>query len=93
MAQLIDKAALVAEIEKHKVIWDEMDGNYCKGQRLAYSDMLSFLDTIEVKEVDLEKEVASYIQNNTRNGYFRADIHDVAEFFFELGLKATQKGE
>ena len=47
---------------------------------------------LKMEEVDLKKEIASYIKDNTRNGYFRADIHDVAEYFYELGLKA-KKGE
>ena len=51
MKQYIDKDELVAEIKKHQAIWDGMDCDYCKGQRLAYSDILSFLDTLEVKEV------------------------------------------
>ena len=51
------------------------------------------LDTVKVKEVNLEEEIASYIQDNTYNGYLRVDIYDAAEHFFELGLKKAQKGE
>lgn len=52
MTQYINKDALIAEIKKHQAIWDGMDDDYCKGQRLAYSDMISFLDTLEVKEAN-----------------------------------------
>lgn len=61
----------------------------------GYEDALTlfrdeFLNTIVAKEVFLEKEIASFIQDNTRNGYFRADIHDVAKHFFELGLTQSE---
>lgn len=48
------------------------------------------VDTLEVKKVDLDKEVTLYIQSNTRNGYFRADIHDVAKHFYELGINSKK---
>ena len=67
--KLIDKDALVAEIKKHQAIWDGMDDDYCKGQRLAYSDVISFLDTLEVREVreesvskDLEEAAFDYAE-------------------------------
>ena len=91
--KLIDKDALVAEIKKHQAIWDGMDDDYCKGQRLAYSDVISFLDTLEVREVDLEKEL-----DFVKDAYYyftsdeRSSMKKVARHFFELGLKA-QKGE
>ena len=54
MAHLIDKDALIAEIEKRR------DKNARNKLNLAASFednyLLSFLDTLEVKEVDLEKE-------------------------------------
>lgn len=101
--KLIDKAAVVAEIEN--TIADETESiksferskNVSEVQRsnarisvLEY--VRSLLDTLEVKEVDLENEITSYILDNTSNGYFRADTNDIAEHFFELGLK-VQKGE
>ena len=67
--KLIDKDILVAEIKKHQAIWDGMDDDYCKGQRLAYSDVISFLDTLEVREVreesvskDLEEAAFDYAE-------------------------------
>lgn len=53
MTHYIDKYAVVTKIKKLQAIWDGMDSDYCKGQRLAYSDILSFLNTLEVKEVGL----------------------------------------
>ena len=57
--ELIDKAAIVAKIErKHnkEVEWMERQGytEYHQGLRDGYANILSCLDTIKVKEVDLE---------------------------------------
>ena len=62
MAQYIDKAAIVAEIEKRRTNIKE----YCvrKGHDRKFdvvpeqlAQILSFINTLEVKEVDLEKEM------------------------------------
>ena len=99
--KLIDKSALVAEIERLKQKNNESENVYDFGTEHALKSILSFLDTLEVKEVDLEKEV-----NNWRHEHFhgrrdkeadgeyleRVSQLDLAKYFFELGLKA-QKGE
>ena len=58
--------------------------------RLMHRDMLVVLDTLEVKEVDLEKEI------DLRIGKLHTPLHyeelkDFAKHFFELGLKAKDK--
>jgi len=56
--ELIDKSAVVAEIERI-----EYETNYepftdeVFGKRKVCKDIKDFLDTIEVKEVDLESEI------------------------------------
>lgn len=59
MVHLIDKDALVAEIEKLKgqLLYGSCSSQismqtYCKEE--AYNEVLSCLDTLEVREVDLE---------------------------------------
>ena len=54
MSHLIDKDALVAEIEKRKGICDKHYGDYWNGCYNTFTDILSFIDTIEVEEVDLD---------------------------------------
>ena len=55
--KLIDKSALVTEIERLKTIYKD-DENICHVAKYnILVDILSFLDTLEVKEVDLEKEI------------------------------------
>ena len=56
---------------------------------------LSFVDTIEVKDVDLEKEFDKYCKElhaiDIQEEPF-TEMHNCAKHFFELGLK-TKKGE
>ena len=58
--ELIDKAAVIAEIERRiKINKECMLGlknlDYYQGRVDAFNDALSFLNTLEVKEVDLER--------------------------------------
>lgn len=67
MAQYIDKSALVAEIEKRKGMCDNHYGDYWNGCYNTFTDILSFINTLEVKEFwklangddlpDIDKEV------------------------------------
>ena len=54
MAQYIDKSALVAEIERRAVEAGLHDGVIAETREDECYSILSFLDTLEVKEVDLE---------------------------------------
>jgi len=107
MAQYIDKSALVAEIERRNVICKKValdlrtQGNkdYYQGKAEAYKEVLDILDTLEVKEVDLEKEIQDHIKEcldvkfpTTDIELIKKDVTYTARKFFELGLKA-QKGE
>lgn len=98
--QLIDKDALVAEIERIKKedyydIHDEYDGFV----RNALDKVLLLINTLEVKEMDLEKELSyeDYIgffedHPNFPDDWGYDEARVFAEYFFKLGLKA-QKGE
>lgn len=88
---LIDKSALVAEIEKRIK-------EHHSGYLVCLKDILCFIDTLEVKEVDLEKEYKDFVEedpvyNKLVNGIVGKAI---AKHFFELGLSVrikAQKGE
>ena len=96
MAQYINKSALVAVIKKRIKTLDEILSkrpiSWPTLEKLIEENkkVLSFLNTLEVKEVDLEKECAKYFEEND------LCVHDdyikFARHFFELGLK-TQKGK
>ena len=103
MVQYIDKDAIVTEIEK--IIADETESiksfehgkNVSEVQRSnarisVLEHIRSLLDTIEVKEVDLDAEINLWVRNLHRVPNFE-ELNKFARHFFELGLKAAQKGE
>lgn len=68
MEQYIDKAAIVAEIERlidsHKPL-KTLDPTYCEGLNDSLDDILSFLDTLEVKDSnETAEEFARIIRAN-----------------------------
>lgn len=105
--KLIDKDAVVAEIEREL---KNINLNYVSvGSHPSDSDtnkklqdgisknlqiLLSFINTLEVKEVDLEREIDNWICDNaiTHEDCSVTDVISTAKHFFELGLKAY-KGE
>ena len=70
-------------------------------------DLLDFLNTLEVKEVDLEKELENLIEkekafvtDNREVKYYNGDsfnhiyeLEFIAKHFFELGLKVQKVGD
>jgi len=102
MSQYINKIDVIAEIEKriqelhptntHKIqVGEKMDRDVLMWLN-ALTWVKKILNTIEVKEVNLDKEIDKWIEDWTCNGYCSASIAETAEYFFELGLK-SQKGE
>ena len=94
MTQYISKSALVAEI-KRLIKHSEMVADHntqitelVSRELDALYNLISFLDTLEVKEVDLEKEI-NRIDDSVPCR--KEDIEYIAKHFFELGLKAAQK--
>ena len=90
MEKYIPKSALVAEINKRIT---DSPINYIGHQRVwAYNDVKDIINTLEVKEEDLEKEIelvkGDYEQVDVA---WNNDFGYIAKHFFEIGLKA--KGE
>lgn len=85
--ELIDKSALVAEIEKLRAKWFGVNNDFAHGQKGALTDVLSLINTLKVKEVDLDAEVEHFAKEC---GYKSAATIDFqfAKHFFELGLQA-----
>lgn len=97
MTQYINKSAVVAEIERlinsHKPL-KTLDPTYCEGLDDSLDDILSFIDNLEVKEVDLEQEIQQHINDcldikfqTTDIELIKKDVEYTARKFFELGLK------
>jgi len=96
--KLIDKDALVAKIDdwRHNIMTGIATLHGRQRADAAFEHEIlgivrDFLDTLEVKEVDLDAEIVKYEESFKHNpasmGY-----KETAKHFFELGLKA-QKGE
>jgi len=96
--KLIDKDTVVAEIERRKKYYEniQMIKPVYESNIEDFNELLSFLDTLEVKEVNLDKEIRRYRMNNPIIGHREGTLYDymanAAKHFFELGLKA-QKGD
>ena len=100
MGQYIDKAAVVAEIERRMKALHSTLNERETAVKCELKDFLSFLNTIEVKDVDLKKELSyeDYIRFFEEHPDFPDDwgfdeAWVFAKHFFELGIKASQKGE
>ena len=70
MGKYIDKDALVAEIEKELNTTKKYSTEYVNGKKYALNKILSFIDTLEVKEVeeepvseDLGEAANTYVDN------------------------------
>lgn len=99
MAQYISKSAVVEEIEKrkHKLldhIICESDKEWVVRTAHQLNRILLFLDTLEVKEVDLEKEIelvkGDYEQVDVA---WNNDFDFIARHFFELGMAVSNKAQ
>lgn len=103
MAQYIDKDAVVAEIKERINKNNERAASYSSDSEHdyfyrvkedVYKDLLYFLKHLEVKEVDLDKEVERFVKSEEfqkASGTIKV-TNLLAKHFFELGLKA-QKGD
>ena len=80
--ELIDKDALVAEIER--LMTPECG--------YSMNKLIDFLESLEVKEVDLDKEISFQWSKFCLNSKDRNSFVNIVKHFFELGLKAQKGG-
>ena len=83
--KLIDKAAVVAEIKKRSKEWKYGSSIEAKYKKEECDDILSFLDTLEVKEVEEEFEcpdikIKDAIEVSSRMKHIDEDLKPVADF-------------
>lgn len=98
MEQLIDKAAIIGEIDRR--ILDAPKDCYGHQRVWAYNDVKDLIKTIEAKEVDLEKEIQAFAKmdlypielsdTNLSIVVTKHQIYKCARHFFKLGLKAKE---
>lgn len=97
MEQCISKSALAAAIEKAiKNIYAGREyvgipyDEECVVRGLQKSE--DIINIIDAKEVDLEDDVDKILESYDWN-YDKINFYQFAKHFFELGIKAAQKGE
>ena len=99
MVKYIDKDAVLAEIDRLNEFWHL----FKSGTGLAVVESLrSFINDIEVKDIDLEKELIDWWNTHYSEKDYTFEGHaghylenstviDIAKYFFELGLKTKEK--
>ena len=101
MAQYINKSEVVAAIKKrleYNGTRAELDRSaFMAGREKEDEDILTFLDTLEVKETpdsdDLEQEIENELKRTWCGEYLDTDkFKESAVYFFELGLKSQKEG-
>jgi len=96
MGQYINKSDIIAEIKRR--LWLLVPKVTFYQQRAELEKLLSYIDTLEVKEVDFEKEVIdwwnahysskAYTFEGYRGHYLEnSTVINIVKHFFELGLK------
>lgn len=97
MAQYIDKDALVAEIKERIKTYNKGYANGDDSRADALEVLLHDIDTLEMKDVDLDREIRRYRMRNPIIQHREESLYDymanVAKHFFELGLKARTDKE
>ena len=97
MEQYISKSALVAEIKKKKIPFKkDIDDGVYPTYLCALMDFEDFIDTLEVKEVDLNKEISNYLGDDWRkdaDGKIENEMIAFAKHFFELGMQVSNKAQ
>ena len=105
MEEYISKSALIAEVKRRR---ESNAKERYFGRLVEDNYFLDFLDTIEVEEVDLEKELNKLdstlydmdgvaIDDNTDSSETKyitvEDVKDIAKHFFELGMQVSNKAQ
>jgi hypothetical protein len=95
MTKYIDKTMIEKILHK---LWKEDKGyGYIDIARTSYNKALQEvqceIDALEVKEVDLEKEIANQYESNYEEYLTYEEFADIAKHFFELGMQVSNKSQ
>ena len=104
MKELIDKNELLEKIEELEAQNNCGTSDFIEAKEIAFNQVKEALDSLEVKEVDLEKHLKEDIEDvffdldgvavKGATRYLTVeDVKGIAKHFYELGLKVAQKGE
>lgn len=86
--KLIDKNAIIAEIEKRR----DKNARNKLNLAAAFEDnyLLSFLENLDVREVNLEKEATEFVKTKEFVESKESPVLLIAKHFYELGLGTQQ---
>lgn len=99
MEEYIKKSEVIAEIKKRRKYNGTrvvLDGSaFMAGREKEDEDILTFLDTLDVKDTpdgnDLEEEIDNELERTWCGEYLNMDkFKESAVYFYELGLKAKK---
>ena len=91
--KLIDKYAVLAEIENRLNDCSNIvpKNDYVRGRRHELEKLLSLINSLETKEIDLVKEADRYVQTKEFVECDGSPVLCLAKHFFELGLKESKE--
>lgn len=94
MEKYIPLDAVVAEIEgRIKEVSQIEKASYEIGLFDAYKIVLSFINTLEVEEVDLDEEIEKCLKRHNMLAVGKKDFTDIAKHFYSLGMAASNKAQ
>ena len=96
MAHYIDKDAVLALIERRIKEREEEEKKgwiHSRVQIVECEHILSDIDSLEVKEVNLDEEIEKCLKQHNMLAVGKKDFADIAKHFFELGLNTKNAVE
>jgi len=97
MEQYIPKSALVEEIKERIKTYNKGYANGDDSRADALEVLLHDIDTLEVKEVDLEKYYHDFLQKEWFGNSHVRTVSEMMAFtakhFFELGMQVSNKAQ
>lgn len=92
--ELINKDGLVTELKAELKKYRDTGDDYWIPAINTLKDIISLIDTLEVKEVNLDKSLTDFM---SRYAYENNDEYpstiDIAEHFFKLGIALSNKAQ
>ena len=97
--ELIDKSKLLEELKRCEKICEDYTSSHkdavsqgiANAKRAVCQHFIKFLDTLETKEVDLNREIEKEIETRWRGEYlFTTKFKESAKHFFELGMQQSK---
>ncbi len=85
MSKYIDKSIIIKEIEKRRSRNSKNKLNLAAAFEDNY--LLSFIDNLDVKEINLEKEATEFVKTREFVESKESPVLLIAKHFYELGKK------